>query len=346
MNAQPDSLASSPAAAPGIRAPRPPQRHALTSAPRTTPSLATCLPLLLLCLLPACAQQEDALEKFPSLDEVRSRHADQREDEASPPELPSPQARLRIYEFTFPINHSIESAWSHIDHEAIPRQTRQAWRDNGIRLGLLDGSNLNDFREALPQSLNARQARLFAADQPTPLQKSPPLREPVRVQMPANAGGEEDLQAEDGRIALLTRARSDGAGQRFIHLIPQHHKREVSLEPRNPLEKELDGRLFNELAVRLPAPRDKFLVLALHRPWPEPPDERRQQDSQAKSQPPSGAQSPTDSTGAQPAGNDGSPRIVDLDPVPPHMGRALFAARRLGQPVQTLLLISVSDFAR
>src|SRR5690606_13280277 len=204
--------------------------------------------------------------------------------------------------------------------------------------------------------------RLWGSEHPTPIRRTPRLVGSVTVDLtiPPSAVREEEVTG--GRLQLLARLTLDPAGRMVIDLIPHHHVPKLTLQPRTALEKELDGRMFNELALRAYIPQGAVLVVGLYRPWPKP-EETAEPELPIAPVPPAepakpGAPEPGVPGGPAIPGVPGAPvlgqRVEAAQPTeaapaptiapPPlynNLGRAFFADLRGRQPVQTIMLATV-----
>jgi len=260
------------------------------------------------------------------------------------PQLPAAQARIFIQQFVLPLDVPTDPAWEKIDELAFPPVTRSAWQANGLRVGLVARKDLADVLKLLPPAYANQSRKLIASAHPTAIRRSPPLRAPfiVDLTLPPLAVREERIVA--GRAQLLLSVDPN----HVLYLTPHHHKLQPRLVPASILEKELDGRIFQELALAVAPGRDKVLAVGLHRPWPITPltsgssatggldvdaiVERARQQSENE-----GA--------ASAAAPPGPFDRYDLDHPPPldddTLGRALFTGISAGKPAQLLLLITV-----
>jgi hypothetical protein len=334
--------------------------------------------LALAALMLGCASEPSGLDKLPSLAQIASRHP--HPVDAPSPNGAKPSTRIEVRELALPIQLATDKAWQQvIDQSVFPELTREAWQANGMRIGVLARSDLAKLTEALPPVMSHRTSVLYASSQPSELLKAPGQAGPIRADLSMlTDGGSKPRRLRGGRMQILARTRTDSAGNLFLHLIPHHHKRKLTLKPRDPSEKKLDGTVFENLALRMPAPRNQIIVVGLHR---LPKKTNDQPPGYAIEQPPNGeggsnaqhasqaqnnpntrpAEKPgndpqeestkkDDSTTGQdsstgddaPTGEDDGPKRIEnpLD-IRPHMGRALFAGRRLGRPRQWLVLIHV-----
>ena len=312
------------------------------------------------------APRQSSDRELPTMRSIRA--------EAPPPELLSVEgqrvtdadkARARITEVYLPLDVSLESAWVMVDEDVFPAVTRGVWRSNGMRVGLLHESQLGPFLEELPPTIEEREKAFVGYDQRSPLRRSPRIAATLYADLTVPPFAPKREFVRGHRLQLLAALQPSGNATR-VELTPQHHVPRMTLRPREPLEKALDGRIFEELSVPLVVPGDRFLVLGLYRdparlpgldgetPEVEPVREEISDPTERQT----GVQVRRDSgsTGsravvllsdgsappqAEPAfpGFEGAVDARPPDPVPLHIGRGLFTQPWLGEEVQVLMLI-------
>lgn len=314
----------------------PMQTRARAFAPRLAPRL-TVLAAGLLALGLASCKAPPKEETFPSLQQVESDVTP-----VTPPAAPELASQSRVLatveRYDLPLYAPTDEAWQVVDQGVLPRLTRGVWRTNGIRVGLLDIGDLRAFFEALPPPVVTQRTQITATEHPVVLRRSPYLRGTAMIDLTVPPRTVEEVPVTGGRLQLLAQMRSEPFGVVSLNLLPHHYLPEVSLLPRGPLAKQLDGRIFEEIGVRLNVASNRLLVIGLHLPEedaPAPPaspapDDASTVNAQPDDAPPEPAEKPL--------------RIEDApDGLPPHLGHALFTASRAGRPVQVLLLIRVQS---
>lgn len=254
-----------------------------------------------------------------------------------------PGATASLLRVSFPLDLSIEPAWAQVDENVLPPLTRGVWRANGLRAGVIPGERLEAFLDELPPVWSDRLFRIGTAGLPRVVGRSAPLIRPVTVDLtvPPFAPRVEELLGR--RVALLMELAPGDSGL-VVTLTPLHQRPMPTVVPRTAAEKELDGRLFTELAIRLTIPRGSHAVVGLARdpsglptaaeiaaeaaPLVSTPQRSAPPLASDTPSPPSGLLAPT-------------PVRLDPPPLPAHLGRALFTAvpERRGEP-QLLLLIT------
>ncbi len=302
-------------------------------------------------MLPAEGEGIGGTATLPRLDEIR--HArPERNVEARQPAL-----RAQVLRIELPMDASLEAAWEVVDQEAAPAVIAEAWRRNGVRLGVLDVSAVEAFIERLPPATATRN-RLVMTDRPDPVAvyRSPELVRPIAVDVavPPLAPTREVLR--QGNAQLLARKITDdetatintGDGV-LVELLLHHHREQVTLHTRLPQEKLLDGRVFHELAAEVLLQPQQRLVVGLHRVIVEPSQDTPHEgeaddaspelaeDERAELSALRQADPPQDGTPEQDAA--ANPASPTFEPLPAHFGRQLLTGRRLGRNVQVLLVI-------
>ena len=282
-----------------------------------------------------------------------------------------------------PLDESSDEAWSIINEQIVPPVTRGAWRGNGMRIGLLKRDQLDRYSAVMPKPVAFSRQLLNRSAYPVPIVETPRLRSDLRFEMdltqPPRPHNVENVQGGDSStLRLMAQIETEKDGRHTLVLTPMHHvPSPLNLIPRNPLEKELDGRIYDELALRVTLDKDQIAVVGLHWPWPigeaieeDRPDEATQVDQLLLSRTTSPTRVNPNDPAAPPAHLqpiDGAvdkiePNIpqpadpLDLDnelaqpryeriapPLATSFGSTLFTGTRIRQPVRTVLLITIED---
>ncbi|MEX0885576.1 MAG: hypothetical protein WD009_03970 [Phycisphaeraceae bacterium] len=259
---------------------------------------------------------------FPTLGEIASRVTPVLPADA---EQPFADARSRSWVTTrqldLPLAGSVAEAWALVDDTAMSQQPRAAWRGNGVRVGVLDPARLEAFLDRLPRAVATHESRVTDAGYPVELRRSPRLAGAAAVKLP---GVEQPERVRGGAMRLLAQVRAHGPGSVSLALVPHHQDHRPTLLPRDPLERELDGRVFEELAARVDLQAGQWLVVGLHHDFP------LDADADADD---------TEGEAEAPASREQAEELAAA--LPDHLGRALLTARRAGHPVQVMLVIAV-----
>ncbi len=251
-------------------------------------------------------------------------------DVGVPPPVIAQSAKVsfRVLRVELPLDRSTRGLWSLLDESVLPDVSRVVWNGNGLRLGVLQPGDRDEFFEALAPVVDQTDIAFTASDRPTPLRVSPPLNATFTADLTRPGTLVRREQMEGGRLQLLAAVRPAAAGVAQFSLTPHHYKHRFSLTPRNVLEKELDGRVYDELGVDVSLAPEQVLVLGLYRD--EPPE------------------APADGeTGAGESEGDGFFGDIESAPatgrLPLDFGRGLLTSGRTPDDTQYLFLLRVED---
>jgi hypothetical protein len=284
-----------------------------------------------LCLaLASCEMPQD--KTLPTLSDIRpSDQTDQPADSAE-----AGRVIVMIYRIDLPLDERLERMWQEVDEGAIPFPMRGKWMINGLRIGVLHAQQSQAFSDALPGMLGESRAKLVSSDYPSTIRTTPRLRSTVGIDLTDPPRSPTEYRAIGGRLQLLAQTGRDEQGQAYLQLTPHHYKHKATLLPRSPLEKEMDGRTFETLSVRIPLPMDRAVIVGLYRPWPVKDEAPTDLDPSVQDKPASSRPDKSDTPDQKPA--EASPPAI-----PDHLGKALMTGTRAGKPTQMLLVISALD---
>jgi len=231
-----------------------------------------------------------------------------------------------------PRSQPIDRAWALIDEQVLNPVTLGVWHGNGLRIGRMRRDQLDAFASEMPNPIARGTTTINQSSQPTPILESPALPGSLRLEVdmtrpPYPRHAERIAGGNNSTLRLLARIETLEDGGHQLVLTPHHYDPSpFDLLPRDPFEKQLDGRVFDELAVRLPIGPDQIAVVGLYWPWPEAPQgaeqgqrASRQDASTGQTRPdrqPDDADNP-----APPAGPQPLPPAEPGDPAapPPHL---------------------------
>ena len=295
-----------------------------------------------------------------------------------------PLFHATVQRIDIPLDQSADEAWAVIDEQTFPAMTRGVWHANGLRIGVLDEAGVEAFAAAMPQVLELFQTQVFTSQHPVPVLATPRLHDDLRIPVdltipPAPPQQEMIKGGGSGRLQILAQIEQDG-GKTFLVLTPHHYlPGNHHLLPRDILERELDGRLYHDLSVRVQLTDDRLLVVGLYWPWPLEEQDRGHEAATAHlpevditwlahaktsanlnddpAAPPAHLRlgiPERPETDPAPETNDGldtraqedatPARYTRVAPaLPAHFGRTLFTGTRARKPIQSLLLISTSQ---
>lgn len=279
-----------------------------------------------------------------------------------------------------PLDQSTDDAWALINEQVVPPVTRGAWRGNGLRIGLLQRDQLDRYSAVMPQPVGFSRMLMNRSTYPAPIVETPKLRSNVRFEVdltlpPRPRLVEKANGGESSTLRLLAQVQTLDDGRHTLVLTPQHHiPSPLNLIPRDPIEKEMDGRVYDELALRVVLGKDQIAVIGLHWPWPmsevieedEPVAPStvdrvslhtstglRATERDDPAAPPAHLRDFDRALqdGDKPIDQRDRPQPVEPEPryeraAPPlerSLGSMLFTGTRIRQPVQTILMITIED---
>jgi hypothetical protein len=305
--------------------------------------------------LSACAERASTL---PTLTDIRSTATapatslDQQAADA--------HVLTTIQHIDLPLDVATDDLWSRVDETAVSPLTQITWNANGLRLGLISRDDLPALASISPKALNIELTQLLSTGQFTPLRRALRQTEPITVDLTTPPQPTQLIHVRGGQLQLLASMTAAPDGSAEIDLLPHHYVPRLSVIPRDPLEKQLDGRSFDPLAVHLKLNPQQVLVVGLYRPWPKSHPTPATEPTPATTAPQSTTASPSHDHVGPAAPSLDSPQAPQATTSPdasappadaattrdvprllPHLGRALLTARRLNQPMQVLLLITV-----
>ncbi|MEM9345247.1 MAG: hypothetical protein AAGB26_01390 [Planctomycetota bacterium] len=284
-----------------------------------------------------------------------------------------------------PLDESTDDAWSIINEQLVPPLTRGIWRGNGLRIGLLPRNQLDAYSEAMPQPVAFSRILINKSSYPVSILETPRLRSDLRFEIdltrPPRPRAVETIRGGDNStLRLLAKIETGVDGRHTLVLTPQHYiPSPLDLIPRDPLEREMDGRVFEELALRVTPGKGQVAVVGLHWPWPigevleeddadsdaeadqlllstsidepaadpsdpaAPPRHLTPVEELLERDLPDTAKAPSDAS-TQPEVNDPKPRYERIaSPLATSFGSKLLTGTRIRQPVRTVLLITIED---
>ncbi len=282
----------------------------------------------------ACHTQPVAqTQSTPTLDQVRSRV------EPTPPPTETlqhqPIALLAVHRFDLPRNASFDDAWQAIDENALPPTQATAWRANRLRVGVLSNKHTDAFLDALPPTRGRQHHTMTLSHHPTALTIPPPFTQPIELELITPPGQTQTLTLDTGRFQFLVRIVTQKPNTAWLELTPHCYQPHPTIQPRLPHEKAADGQTFDELRLQVPLPLNGWLAIAWEPPPPKPED-----PDTPTTQP---AEPPASQPHAPPQTQPTATQPLDWNQTqtPPHrLGDALLTTYRLGQPIQSLLLLT------
>ena len=303
-----------------------------------------------------CAPSDRAPEQAepgPTLADLRPRVQPPQETARS---SAAPRFVLSVVRLNLPLDEAIDEAWALGQSDALPPAVVDAWRVNGLNVTVLDESQLERFGALLPAALGTGRQTMILGSDPVPLRVSPSLTSPRLVDLTLPPRTPKVIVIRGGRCQLLVQVERDEAGRTFIELTPHHHVVRTTLQPRTPQEKALDGRIFDELALRAPVAPGKLLAISLYRSAPPPPPEPLDLDDvpsqtddavthQAPPPPPASLPASSAASASPQAPAAGPQAAPSPGPTPlfNNIGQQLLTGRRGGSVVQIILLVRLVE---
>lgn len=326
-------------------------RRRLGQTMRQGSGAASVLLLASALLLTACSTSQKASVDLPKLSDIRP------ERPIGPPEPVTEQAPskwvISVVRMELPLDVPTNALWGKVDENAVSDLIRAVWQRNGLRLGVMDPYQLSDLDAVLPKVVGQSGARYFNATTPVPVWSSPTLRSPVTLSLAVPPMAPESVTLRDGKLNLLV-SQSEFRGGVALSLVPHHHDPRPSLIPRDPMERKLEGTVFEKLGARVLLQPGQYAVVGLYWPWvdeiatappnllDEPADTEDASDTDDA--PPAdnketAVETGTANTGKPLASTVPSYRMPDLAR---SLGTVLMTGQRRSQPVQVVLMISLS----
>ena len=251
----------------GMTTPTPTQQTTISTHAAIANTIAvTCL----LLITTACTPPHPTHPPLPTIDAVRPPVTSSPAGSGHP--LNQLAAVLQVVRLTLPLDADTETAWNLTDPTPLSPTATEAWRDNGIRVTLLKHDQLDRFRDELP-GLNSNSPTQWITlnAEPTPLPVSPVITRPTTLTITHPAGQTETIQLTSGRLRLLAELIAIASKEAVVEWTPQAHEPRVTVQPRQPQEKALDGRVIDSLALRTALPPDHWVVMGLFTPVAVPP---------------------------------------------------------------------------
>ena len=188
---------------------------------------------------------------------------------------PTTQVVVVIRRAEVPRDVPTERAWALTNERVVLPIQRGGWLGNGLRLGVLERDQVDAFGQAMPAPLASTQTVIGKSKHPVPIIETPLLSPNLQfevdlTQPPRPIALEPVIGGKNSRLRLLAQLETKDTGEHTLVLTPQHYvPSPFDLIPRDPWLKELDGRVFEELRLRIPLKPEQIVVVGLYWPWPE-----------------------------------------------------------------------------
>ncbi len=297
----------------------------------------------LMLMLSSCRSPQQQTEDIdlPTLEEIRSAHQPDPAEIKARKTGPIPYIMIRRIDFS--LESPVDEIWEMIDESSFPPHSRELWNANGFRCGLIAHNELASLSGSIPGNKKVTGIQMSASPHLAPALRSPPLRRPVTVISSIAEPADETITLSDDRIQLLARLANADHGRFVIDLVPHHHVPVATMLPRHPLEKQLDGLILFDLAVRLEISSHESVVIGLnpeqtHQEQPDTAEEDVQKSGE------SGDTTPTNESAGPVASEPETQDRIMPPRTDNHLARQLLTAMKYGRPIQSLVIISADTF--
>jgi hypothetical protein len=195
-----------------------------------------------------------------------------------------PTAEGAAHCFSLPLYEPLDDAWAVTSESALDPVMTELWRQNGMRVRLLDPARYEEFQKALPRAFGAEAQRLIAGGEPIAVRVSAPTDRRLRVTLVTGDDGPRVESLSRGEPQFFVNLQDTQDGRVVAEVTPHLYQPRVTVQPRSPLESRFDGRKFSELTLRTVLTRGRLLVIGLEetpqrpratQPATQPAPERR-----------------------------------------------------------------------
>ena len=204
--------------------------------------------------LPCCGSNEPAPQPFVLEPGAKVRNVR--------PNLPNQKAE-RFFQISLVYvlaSSDLTDAWSLLSTTGLQANQLEVWRGNGLRAATTDAATLNQFFSKLTGYGGTKHVTLGAGRDPVAIETTPPLEQAVIVRGLLGLDRDETFKLPSGRTQFLT-LLEPGKDKSLLEITPHHHWSAVSVTPRTPEEKALDGRVFRELPLNVDLDSRHCLVI-------------------------------------------------------------------------------------
>lgn len=229
----------------------------------------------------------------------------------------------------------------------VPAEALQAWGNNGLYVGIVNPDKTEALSQALAPAVNTRKIQSTVTRKWAALVAASPRGDFTEFR-PVASNTAITEPWDQGRCQMLIRRAegADGDSAVVVELVPHYFKPQPRVQPRTPYEKSLDGRIFDELSLRVALEPGQWLIVLPV--LPSPPEAPEPPETAA---PPLGSSSEQRQEVAGESSRGIAPSILSKDPqgfpidfsAGHYFGHHLLCGKRYGKPVATILLISVAS---
>lgn len=312
------------------------------------------MPLLLLTAVLAggceLGTTRSAAGQMPAVSDLRSRVS--LDDSADPVDI-GQTTRTRVNRLDLPRAADLSEAWKIIERHGVEPAMGPQWRENGLCVGLIHVNMLKAFLDQLPGTGHIERRQMLTSNLPTPIDLTPPISRTVYIEVIHAGDQRERVRLDRGVCRLLLQSQPQSDGSVMLSLTPQHFFPQESVRPRTPMEKQLDGRIFQSLELQCVMSREQVLVIGLATPATPPYDVEALEPSEAQDRqdlpgayplaPESGVPIPSPSNEVKPLEPlDFRPLEAGEGAAPlPRLGSLVLEAGQWGKPTQMVLFIVI-----
>ncbi|MEM9418121.1 MAG: hypothetical protein AAGA25_03570 [Planctomycetota bacterium] len=215
---------------------------------------------------------------------------------------------------SLPLGHSTQEAWGLADETVLNDLGRAVWNANGLRVGVMNAARGREFNEALGETIDRRDTQILSYNFLEDVRESPPLRAEFFADLTVPPNPVTLEYFTKGRIRLLMASQPLGNGSTRVTLTPQHFQRKTTLLPRTPQERELDGRVFDELSVEIDILSNQVLLLGFYQPPPPVTEDKATESNNEEAPPTPETQAPTEAPSILPRTvEDADERTISID---------------------------------
>ncbi len=264
-----------------------------------------------------------------------------------------PIIRAQFVQLTIPLRANLDQAWELVHADRLSESMVALYQANGIRLGILEASQLSRWTRAIGPVVASRISQMVGLNQYAPVPPVAPTGQ-FQVKWEPQPGQSRSLVVNRGRLQFL--AKLSGADQdeaALLELVPYHSfGRRPTVIPDSQLQANLNGRRLGALTLSIQLKPQEFLVIGLERLVAVDQGMMIESSTDMLSEPSS-----------KTAAEDLSPEVVvdkpmtdrstdgdqhpmsagpRLEVIPMHLGRVFFTASHRGHlRVQRLVLVAV-----
>lgn len=167
-----------------------------------------------------------------------------------------------IIRVSVPIDQSIAQAWRLTESAELPAHSVRDWYDNGFVVAELPLDKLAAFEASLGSIQAISRMKLIGMQRLGTVRVGPEYKKPVPFEFTPPGGSPRRTTLPAGIPQMLVRAEMLDRDRATIEIKPHQFYERLTVTPRAPREKALDGTIFSTLTLLTVAPADRILVIA------------------------------------------------------------------------------------